>query len=128
MIMFDSEYSGPLWGERARIAGYPQLRLLSLRSNRLAGDLEIDLSALPRLEYLSLSENALERVPSELRASRSLIHLNLRDNRLTSIDPAELPSSLRWLDVGKNRLPDAVVARLRAALPECHVQSYAQRP
>ena len=128
MIMFDSEHSSPLWDERERIAGYPQLRLLSLRSNRLTDELGIDLSALPRLEYLSLSENALERIPPELRACRSLIHLNLRDNKLASIDPADLPSSLRWLDVGKNRLSEAVVARLQAALPDCQVYSYVQRP
>ena len=127
MINFDSEHDGPLWDERGRIASYPQLRLLSLRSNRLAGDLAIDLSALPRLEYLSLSENALTRVPSEVRTCRSLIHLNLRDNRLASIDPAELPSTLRWLDVGQNRLPEEAVRRLRAALPDCHIESYAQR-
>lgn len=128
LCMFDQEYDGPRWAQRARIAEYPRLQLLSLRSNRLTGPLGIDLGALPRLEYLSISENLLERVPPEIRSCRSLIHLDLRDNRLRSIEATELPSSLRWLDISQNMLSEAMVARVRAALPDCEVQSYAQRP
>jgi len=128
MIMFDQNYESPIWEERARIANYPQLRLLSMRGNRLTHELGIDLSALPRLEYLTLSENSLLRIPPELRACRSLIHLDLRKNHLRSIDPADLPKSLRWLDIGHNHLSEAEVERLQAALPECEIDSYLQTP
>jgi hypothetical protein len=44
------------------------------------------------------------------------------------IDVAALPRSLRWLDVGQNRLAPEVVAELRAALPDCRIESYGQTP
>jgi hypothetical protein len=128
MIMFDQNHDWPIWEERARIANYPLLRMLSLRANRLTHELGIDLSALPRLEYLILSENSLLHVPPEVRACRSMIHLDLRGNHLRSIDPADLPKTLRVLDIAKNHLSETEIAKVQAALPECDVYYYGQEP
>lgn len=127
LVMFDGEHAYPQWALRGRVAEYPQLRYLSLRGNGLTDAIGIDLAALPRLAYLDLSENQLERVPAEVRACRSLTHLVLRGNQLATVAPEHLPSSLRWLDVAQNQLSDAEIARLREALPDCKVISYAQR-
>jgi hypothetical protein len=122
ILAFDERREQEDWAERHRIASYLELRYLSLALDGLSGGpIGIDLGALPRLEYLLLSENVLSRIPPEVRTCQSLAYLSLRANDLTSIDPAELPGSLRRLDVSRNPIQPAAIERLRAALPACEI-------
>lgn len=125
LFSFDDRRDDPQWEERARIAGYAQLRSLVLRLMGLdGGPLGIELGALPCLEYLDLGENVLRRVPPEVRDCKQLVYLNLRKNDLESIEPDELPPALLRLDVGQNKLKPASIERLRAALPACSIEIY----
>ncbi|KAI6232985.1 hypothetical protein M3Y99_00959100 [Aphelenchoides fujianensis] len=69
-----------------------ELRVLRLKSNRIAR-LDVDLlAALPKLELLDLSDNTINQIDSEAFAGlESLQRLNLSANRLKDVEP-------RWFD------------------------------
>ncbi|XP_013403515.1 toll-like receptor 1 [Lingula anatina] len=61
-------------------------------------------SKVPRLEYLDLSSNFLKSIDSSINVLYSLVHLNLSNNRLFTVDVDMLQqnTALRYLNVEKN--------------------------
>lgn len=90
-------------------AGLEHLRTLDVAANRLRSAEFV--AALPRLERLQLSHNALGRMP---RLSGSVVAANLSFNRITSLDRGggdsggrgggDSGASLQLLDLSHNRL------------------------
>nr|TKW25568.1 hypothetical protein SEVIR_3G127900v2 [Setaria viridis] len=90
------------------LGGLRGLQVLSLRDNRLLGDIPRDLFVLPRLRSLYLQGNLLTGViPDEVgRLAASLEHLALSRNNLTGDVPSALNNltRLRSLRLDGNRL------------------------
>ncbi|CAL4895147.1 unnamed protein product [Urochloa decumbens] len=84
------------------------LQVLSLRDNRLLGEIPSDLFALPRLRSLYLQGNLLTgAIPADVaRLAASLEHLALSRNNLTGDVPSALNNltRLRTLRLDQNRL------------------------
>ncbi|CAN6350026.1 unnamed protein product [Urochloa humidicola] len=84
------------------------LQVLSLRDNRLLGDIPSDLFALPRLRSLYLQGNLLSgAIPADVaRLAATLEHLALSRNNLTGDVPSALNNltRLRTLRLERNRL------------------------
>ncbi|KAJ1274692.1 hypothetical protein BS78_05G081000 [Paspalum vaginatum] len=85
---------------------------LSLATNRLTGEIPPSLGHLQQLQYLFLSNNTLQgRIPSFANCS-SLRVLWMHRNGLVGQFPAELPPSLRQLQISVNNLSGAIPASL----------------
>ena len=92
-----------------------RVTLLSLRSNRLTGEIPVELSQLSQLQYLYLSNNQLTgEIPAELSQLSQLEWLSLRSNRLTGEIPVELSqlSQLQYLILGSNQLTGEIPVEL----------------
>ncbi|KAL6848757.1 hypothetical protein ACP4OV_021340 [Aristida adscensionis] len=91
-------------GTLGRLQG---LQVLSLRSNRLSGDIPGDLFSLPQLRSLYLQGNLLSgAIPGEVGRLAALEHLALSHNNLTGAVPFALNglTKLRSLRLEGNRL------------------------
>ncbi|PUZ64535.1 hypothetical protein GQ55_3G150300 [Panicum hallii var. hallii] len=89
------------------LGGLRGLQVLSLRDNRLLGDIPSDLFGLPRLRSLYLQGNLLTgAIPAEVGRLASLEHLALSRNSLTGAVPSALNNltRLRSLRLDGNRL------------------------
>jgi len=89
------------------LGGLRGLQVLSLRDNRLLGDIPRDLLGLPQLRSLYLQGNLLTgAIPAEVGRLASLEHLALSRNNLTGAVPSALNNltRLRSLRLDANRL------------------------
>jgi hypothetical protein len=97
---------------RGTLGGLLGLQVLSLRDNRLLGDIPRDLCGLPRLRSLYLQGNLLTGViPDDVgRLAASLEHLALSRNNLTGNIPSALNNltRLRSLNLDGNRLSGSI--------------------
>ncbi|MCY4577435.1 MAG: DVUA0089 family protein [Chloroflexi bacterium] len=88
---------------------------LSLWSNKLKGEIPLELGNLSNLTVLSLSDNELAgEIPAELGNLSNLEYLYLWDNDLTGEIPSELGdlSNLARLDLTRNDLTGEILAEL----------------
>ena len=92
-----------------------RVTLLSLRSNRLTGEIPVELSQLSQLRSLYLDRNQLTgEIPVELSQLSQLRVLSLYSNQLTGEIPVELSqlSQLSQLSLFSNRLTGEIPAEL----------------
>ena len=88
---------------------------LWLNSNRLKGELPVDLGSLHSLAELYLSNNQLSgAIPAELGSLLNLQRLDFSDNQLSGEIPAELGGlpNLQRLDLANNQLSGEIPAEL----------------
>ncbi len=92
----------------ADVAAIGQLQLLNslVLSHNAIRAFPPAVLALRDLTKLSLSHNAIRALPDSLAALHHLAELRLNDNQIAELPPGCLPSSLRLLDVGNNKLSD----------------------
>jgi hypothetical protein len=90
----------------ASFANLRSLETLQVRKNNLEGQIPGGLGNLGALRVLILSENRFWG-PIPKLSQTSLIHLDVRDNELSGELP-ELPASVQYLSVTKNRLSGPV--------------------
>jgi Leucine-rich repeat (LRR) protein len=104
--------TGSLPVELARL---PELRVLDLAGNGLAGQIPPGLGALDRLERLNLGRNRLSGgIPSSFGQLSELRQLALVDNGLSGTVPAELGDlgRLELLELGRNQFVGEIPAEL----------------
>ncbi|XP_062076818.1 receptor-like protein EIX2 [Humulus lupulus] len=83
------------------------LRLIDLSSNKLAGEIPVDMTRLLELTQLNLSRNELSgNIPKEIGSLTKLESLDLSHNKLSGAIPISLAqvSLLNHLDLSNNRL------------------------
>jgi Leucine-rich repeat (LRR) protein len=111
-----------------RLASLPEsvgrlaaLERLYLRSAQLP-EIPSVIGKLAQLEDLGLSGNPISVFPDWLTALPRLRNLDLNDTRIAAL-PATLQAmkALRTLSLSRCPIPDAEKARIREALPACHV-------
>nr|GLL35392.1 receptor-like protein 12 isoform X1 [Ipomoea trifida] len=70
----------------------------------LQGEISPSLLHLPFLNFLDLSSNGFERIPSFIGSLNKLVHLDLSENNLSGNIPPHLGniSTLKYLDIGNN--------------------------
>ncbi len=78
---------------------------------------------LRHLRYLSVSYNALERLPDDFAQLQQLEWFGAQHNHLSSIEPLFSLSQLRWLNLQNNHLSPQDIARLRAAFGHIHLKT-----
>uniref|UniRef100_A0A1J3DYA1 Putative inactive receptor kinase n=1 Tax=Noccaea caerulescens TaxID=107243 RepID=A0A1J3DYA1_NOCCA len=111
------------------------LRILSLRSNLLSGDLPPDIPSLPSLRYLFLQHNNFSgevpsllspqlsildlsfnsftgKIPATLQNQKQLTVLSLQDNQLSGPIPNLDTASLRRLNLSNNHLDGSIPSAL----------------
>ncbi|XP_058075452.1 probable inactive receptor kinase At5g58300 [Magnolia sinica] len=94
------------------------LRVLSLRSNRLSGNLPIDISSLPSLHYLYLQHNNLSgNVPASLSPDLNFLDLSFNSFRGGIPPSIQNLTHLTALNLQNNSLsgpiPDLILPRLK---------------
>jgi Leucine-rich repeat (LRR) protein len=68
------------------------------------GILDVALSSLTGLQFLSLADNFLERVATSVAAMSALIALDLASNQLTRLPEGSFLANIEALDLRGNRL------------------------
>ncbi|XP_013382646.1 toll-like receptor 2 [Lingula anatina] len=83
----------------------PNLKILVLASNHVTKLPMNMFYKVPSLEYLDLSNNDLKSIDSAINTLDSLVYLNLRDNRLFTleVDILQKNTDLRYLNVEANQ-------------------------
>ncbi|XP_047943213.1 receptor-like protein 7 [Salvia hispanica] len=80
------------------------LRVISLGKNNISGHIPDRFSSHCSLEYLDLNGNVLEgKIPKSLKSCKSLVVLNVGNNKINDVFPCMLSSSLRVLVLHFNR-------------------------
>lgn len=97
----------------------PSLELLNLRFNSFQGALPSELTQLTSLHTLSIAYNALTgSLPSSIEEMTNLKALLLSHNELSgNLHTANLPSSIRRLDLSDNRLTGSIPDSFLTLIP-----------
>jgi len=99
-------------------ADYEKVRTLALFSLQLTN--VKGLEKLKHLEFLSITDNQLTKVPKNLEKLTKLETLYLNDNQLTDVKRLEKLNQLKFLNLEKNpALTKAQITNLQKALPKC---------
>ncbi|XP_062076819.1 receptor-like protein EIX2 [Humulus lupulus] len=101
------------------------LRLIDLSSNKLGGEIPIDMTRLLELTQLNLSRNELSgNIPKEIGSLTKLESLDLSHNKLSGAIPISLAqvSLLNHLDLSNNRLSGKIPTSTQ--LQSFHASTY----
>nr|WRK64626.1 toll-like receptor [Hypothenemus hampei] len=85
-------------------ADLPALQILNLARNRVQRVEHNSFSNSPNLQAIRLDGNQLTDVNGLFADIKSLLWLNVSDNRLEWFDYALIPQGLQWLDLHKNNI------------------------
>ncbi|KAJ3672286.1 hypothetical protein LUZ60_007007 [Juncus effusus] len=119
--------SNDLGGEIPDISSLGNLKLLYLSENRFSGNIPLSLASLHRIKVVALSDNSLSgSIPVELTSIKRLISLQLQNNLLTGQIPPFKQSTLHFFNVSNNQLSGEIP--LTKTLSQFNISSFSHNP
>lgn len=107
------------------VAGMKDLQVCIIAVNYLT-DIE-GIENCKKLEYCEFLSGIIKDI-SPLAACTELEHLNIAYNQITDISPLYGLTKLKRLWISRNKFPDSQIDEIKAALPDCLINTTAHNP